>query len=1065
MKWILFNVIAYILYVHDILIVTAFQVSNTCPNGLIYDSRIYSCTSCATNKIPDENQENCICNQNYIQNVKNTNLTNIILPSNNQITQSSCSSCPLNTTASIDREICMKCPGEIDSSTNDCICDFSKEILVEDREAKIKTCFTCPDGSLPNPFTKFTTKYECISCPSGMEYQIIRTGINCVCKNNYVQAGSICLEISSVQNLISLFPQTSARSITYKNIDSSSALTYTSMTDNTSATSSSFSNALTTSLTNSINSNYIDSFTISSDLINEIYLNAAYKCISENINIYCQQIANICVLQLYDIASTACRLYNEINNSKPIISSTADPGSRQEMPWIYYKNNSLLVINNESAVPFDVSIDKSDPLNYYKLDFFLYVYNLEGDLLRVSPLTDQLVFCSKRWEDAYRYREFQTSFENNCEIDINKLLLYTNNTTIEFYEIFLKDYSKSDNKLIDIPILIDNIPNSIIPGKYNNETDISNWIITRRFFLVDILSGIQGDGNYKARAKPLIIRYASSIKLVITLQNISNPKIYPPYIEIYYSSKLVSSIVENQSRPFSFTVSYSMDITSFQKAMLGILITFVILTIIAAGVKTNVWRYTHPKIYNPGTYIIRLFLSFFTTLLGFFGKTMFWFLFFISLYWFAFFKLQYRIYLLLPPFNEESFKLYYEAFFILFYVSFGVYSLYMINLIFSQCSFEIFFIDWEHDKEVLRKNLKGEKAQKYKGAWRMLNLINQFHELETYKYYSSFFAFSILIFAWYYLEWGQHTTLTPNLTKTPKSPQHFMLRYFVCKFVLIIVGIGYYLWQFVMLYFYPFKSTEFIDLCVLSNISVLILDDTFHGYYIHGQAPSGKSDEALDVLNDMLHDEAQGRYKPRGLSSDNDTCETYEIYISNDFRDQHDSLFNLQTNSKPNRKINETEDDYLAQKRYFDKFHKYLNKVSREEKMNTVSNLKKLVNAELKEKIVRVFAEPSKYVKDMSLMQRFFGMPSIEIIGKTRKDIVFFKEKSETFKNVIFSGIEWQLYIWWVYWFMFIFLLSDSVTLSAFISFLIDLIVIHIREYYGEKNLSKWSMTDDRFII
>lgn len=336
----------------------------------------------------------------------------------------------------------------------------------------------------------------------------------------------------------------------------------------------------------------------------------------------------------------------------------------------------------------------------------------------------------------------------------------------------------------------------------------------------------------------------------------------------------------------------------------------------------------------------------------------------------------------------------------------------MVRILFNQCSFEIFFIDWEHEKEVLRKNLKGSKPDKYRGAWRQLNVANQFHELESYRNYSIFFAFSILVWAWYYLDWGNQTALSPNLKKSKYIPQHFILQYFIIGFVLILVGIGHNLLQFLCVYVVPLKTSEFVDLCCVANISVMILDDTFHGYYIHGQSPSGKSEDTLDALNEMLEEESEGKLKSRGLVNDDQyDSQTYEIYVSNDFREKYDKMFNLQSDDKPKRKVGVTEDEYKDVKKYFDKFRRFLSTTSKEEKISTVSNIKKLLNAELKERIVRVFAEPSRFVKNMGLMQRFFGMPSVEIVGKTREEIVFFKERIESFQNILLCGIEWELYV------------------------------------------------------
>jgi meckelin len=38
---------------------------------------------------------------------------------------------------------------------------------------------------------------------------------------------------------------------------------------------------------------------------------------------------------------------------------------------------------------------------------------------------------------------------------------------------------------------------------------------------------------------------------------------------------------------------------------------------------------------------------------------------------------------------------------------------------------------------------------------------------------------------------------------------------------------------------FPTKPEEFVDLCTIANISIFILDEINHGYYIHGKTPGG----------------------------------------------------------------------------------------------------------------------------------------------------------------------------------------------------------------------------------
>lgn len=44
------------------------------------------------------------------------------------------------------------------------------------------------------------------------------------------------------------------------------------------------------------------------------------------------------------------------------------------------------------------------------------------------------------------------------------------------------------------------------------------------------------------------------------------------------------------------------------------------------------------------------------------------------------------------------------------------------------------------------------------------------------------------------------------------------------------------------------EINNFVDLCTLANISMVILEEHIYGYYIHAKAPWGASDIPLDWL-------------------------------------------------------------------------------------------------------------------------------------------------------------------------------------------------------------------------
>lgn len=95
------------------------------------------------------------------------------------------------------------------------------------------------------------------------------------------------------------------------------------------------------------------------------------------------------------------------------------------------------------------------------------------------------------------------------------LILAESDTETYFYEMFLLD---SDNSLIDVPVLIRNFRDS--SGLYTNDVDNSedDWRLVRRFYIVDTVSGKEGEDSYINGDLTTVIRWPLSIKLRLTLR-------------------------------------------------------------------------------------------------------------------------------------------------------------------------------------------------------------------------------------------------------------------------------------------------------------------------------------------------------------------------------------------------------------------------------------------------------------------------------------------------------------------------------------------------------------------
>ena len=47
---------------------------------------------------------------------------------------------------------------------------------------------------------------------------------------------------------------------------------------------------------------------------------------------------------------------------------------------------------------------------------------------------------------------------------------------------------------------------------------------------------------------------------------------------------------------------------------------------------------------------------------------------------------------------------------------------------------------------------------------------------------------------------------------------------------------------------YSYPVEDFVDLCTIANISIFIIDDHLHGYYIHGENPLGFAEGSAEHL-------------------------------------------------------------------------------------------------------------------------------------------------------------------------------------------------------------------------
>lgn len=202
------------------------------------------------------------------------------------------------------------------------------------------------------------------------------------------------------------------------------------------------------------------------------------------------------------------------------------------------------------------------------------------------------------------------------------------------------------------------------------------------------------------------------------------------------------------------------------------------------------------------------------------------------------------------------------------------------KIYFEQCSNDIFLVDWERPKtDKLKMNGESSFTQGV-NAWRGLLLINELNELQCYKVIST--EFTLLAYAFFMdgIGFRYFSSQNPYFDNKPhKSPENYVLNFFITAIVMYVIGIAQYLFRYLIKNWFPLPYEEFTDLCSISNISVLMFDSEYKGYYIHGRSPYGQSEVASSELVKSIEFEMTGQAQMRGLLPDDPTLQTFEIFM------------------------------------------------------------------------------------------------------------------------------------------------------------------------------------------
>jgi len=284
-----------------------------------------------------------------------------------------------------------------------------------------------------------------------------------------------------------------------------------------------------------------------------------------------------------------------------------------------------------------------------ELTYVLARFNLTGEFMGWIVMTDELLACESTSEEIKSLHTFGTTLVKECEFDLSKLISGNKferppNENI-FYELYLQDYN---GDLIDVPVLIRNFQDSNGGNPNEDRENEEGWQLVRRFFMYDTISGIEENDMYLQGGVSSVVRYPKYIKLQLTLDPDFPEMIFPPLLVIEYRER-AKSVVESYSlAEVGLGVEYAMDTSQFWKVtkiMFGLCNGFFLVLLIAQMI---IWNFTPQLNEDPAAFCKFAVVKFIFSAFDLYSYIFFWFMVIFTGYWFIFFKMEERVYLLLP---------------------------------------------------------------------------------------------------------------------------------------------------------------------------------------------------------------------------------------------------------------------------------------------------------------------------------------------------------------------------------------------------------------------------------
>ncbi|XP_065896707.1 meckelin-like isoform X2 [Dysidea avara] len=724
----------------------------------------------------------------------------------------------------------------------------------------------------------------------------------------------------------------------------------------------------------------------------------------------CQQLLNLCVLIGYDRSSDACANSIQLAMNSPYI-----------IPEIYYPERVADEVLEETIGTTFVTRSSADGSTH--LPLVTAMYSLDGSFITLRDVTDDIIICKDRPSRQQSTFRVGVAYHIECGVAIDKLEYSIEDPV--FFDLYILDSSRT---LHPIPVLIEEYANER-GMEVNQGSNEGQWQFVKRFFLYENVS-TNGDQ----------IKVASTMQLLIRPD--SDGHIFTPYLRISYV--LVSS--STTSFESSFGVQYSQDRQPFD---LGMGITTAILSVavfVYVGLLVSGYmRRTGSFFCEPKTF---LYLT--VQLCYYLATAMFVVLVFGCTFWLIFFKAQST---LISTLLTESQEVVFE---VLLGLSFSFQVLYVLWLLWFQSQVDIFLLDWERPRGNQTNPTTGDKPVSMApvSIWRTYFVANEWNEIQSMRKINPVLLLFLVTLILQVLGFGNLATRDPRVELFPSEEDYVadhsqIIRFSVISLSFLIIAVllrVYTVWVYER--FIEHKTQQFVDLCSVSNVSMLILSHPRFGYYIHGRSPHGQADTNMKEMSRNLRNEAEGLCSGRGLLAESEE-QLFSVALTAKFQEEYDRILApIRAQRAEGAGVRGVQGQQISRSS---------GGVS-EESVKAYKDM----NTFLASFIDHSLAGVDWVVKDKLLLETVLGL---ELYDPVDRCLLYTDKGSFSFTSIIFYGNEWSLLLFDILLFAIVDLVGQNYVLAAIVTYIIGWGIRYMRDYLGKRNLGRKTLVDDRFLI